>query len=111
MSKNVLLLTLKLLENVATEQKPLSQTAIAKQLTEMNHPCDRKTVGRHIAHLKEMRYPIIKTPGGYYLSVQRFSKEEIRLVELAIRAQTNEKINVAELASRVRQVLQCAYTR
>jgi biotin operon repressor len=109
--KSTLLFTVKVLENLATEQTPLSQSKIADELDRMDHACNRKTVGRHIALLKEMGYPIVRTARGYYLRVHRFSKEEIKLVTNAIRETHDDSINTAELASRVKQVLDCAYVR
>ena len=111
MPKNTLLFTIKVLENVATKQFPLSQSRIADELDRMNHPCNRKTVGRHIAILKQMGYPIIRTTRGYYLDVRRFTKDEIKLVTNAIRDIRSETVDTSALAARVRQVLEFAYVR
>ena len=64
--KYLILLILKILENESDESHPLTQSQIARLLSEV-FPCDRKTVCRNIAFLKKIGYPIIKTSKGFYL--------------------------------------------
>ena len=55
--KYLILLILKILENESDESHPLTQSQIARLLSEV-FPCDRKTVCRNIAFLKKIGYPI-----------------------------------------------------
>ena len=56
--KYLILLILKILESESDETHPLTQSQIARDLSEI-FPCDRKTVCRNIAFLKKIGYPII----------------------------------------------------
>lgn len=53
------MLVLKILESETDRGHPLSQVKIADEISQI-FPCDRKTVGRNIAALTEMGYPIKK---------------------------------------------------
>lgn len=73
--KYLILLVLKILENETDETHPITQSQIARNLSEI-FPCDRKTVCRNIAFLKKIGYPIEKTTKGFYLKGKRFSLKE-----------------------------------
>ena len=96
MKKHLIILVLKLLETESDKEHPLTQTKIADLISEV-YACDRKTVGRNIGFLKEMGYPIVKTPRGFYLDRKEFSVEEMRLVEDAVRAMPREGIDTERL--------------
>ena len=81
--KQLILLVIKLLETESDEKHPITQTAIAKIISEV-YPCDRKTVCRNIKFLQEIGYPIVKTTTGFYLQDKLFSVEEINFVKNAI---------------------------
>ena len=67
-SKTIILYVLNVIKVYASEEYPVSQTAICEYLNDINVSCDRKTVGRNIEYLKEFGYPIKKINGkGYYL--------------------------------------------
>ena len=67
-SKTIILYVLNVIKVYASEEYPVSQTAICEYLNEINIACDRKTVGRNITYLQEFGYPIKKISGkGYYL--------------------------------------------
>ncbi len=84
MKKHLIILILKLLESESDKNHPLTQTSIADLISDV-YSCDRKTVGRNIQFLTAVGYPIVKTPKGFYLDRKRFSVEEMRFVENAIR--------------------------
>lgn len=102
--KPLILHILNYLTAYTSKDWPLTQTEIACEISEFC-PCDRKTVGRCIKILCEMKYPIVKTPKGYYMARQ-FSISEITFVWEAILAAPG--IDEAEkkvLAERVRKAL------
>ena len=73
--KYLILLILKILESESDETHPLTQSQIARDLSEI-FPNDRKTVCRNIKKKKKIGYPIIKTSKGFYLQGKRFSLNE-----------------------------------
>ena len=77
--KYLILLILKILENESDESHPLTQSQMARLLSEV-FPCDRKTVCRNIAFLKKIGYPIIKTSKGFYLKGKQFSLQEKQFI-------------------------------
>lgn len=77
--KYLILLILKILENESDESHPLTQSQIARLLSEV-FPCNRKTVCRNIAFLKKIGYPIIKTSKGFYLKGKQFSLQEKQFI-------------------------------
>lgn len=81
--KQLILQVLNILDNESSEKTPLTQTEIAKIISDA-FPCDRKTVCRNIKFLKEMGYPIRKTPKGFYMDNKVFSADEIYYVKNAI---------------------------
>ncbi|MCH5159177.1 MAG: hypothetical protein J1F33_08290 [Clostridiales bacterium] len=84
MKKQNILLVLKILENNTDSLHPMTQTEIA-ELISAKYPCDRKTVGRNIAFLKDIGYPIVKTSRGFYLDNKRFTVDERNIIISAIR--------------------------
>ena len=81
--KYLIVLILRILESKTDAEHPITQTQIAKEISEL-YPCDRKTVCRNIKFLKEMGYPIVKTTKGFYMDKKTFSKDEIDFVKQAI---------------------------
>lgn len=72
--KSDLLYVLNIIKRYSSEENPISQTAICLYLNDIGVPCDRKTVGRNVAYLREFGYPIKKIAGkGYFLD-----KEEMK---------------------------------
>lgn len=84
MKKQNILLVLKILENNTDKSHLMTQTEIA-ELISCKYPCDRKTVGRNIAFLKDVGYPIVKTSHGFYLDNKRFTVNERDIIISAIR--------------------------
>ena len=81
--KQLIILVLRMLESDTDAQHPLTQTEIAKVISEL-YPCDRKTVCRNIRFLKEMGFPIVKTTKGFYMDRKMFTADEIKFVKKAI---------------------------
>ena len=81
--KHLILLVLKLLETETDANHPMTQTEIAKTISEV-YPCDRKTVGRNIQILREIGYSIVKTSTGFYLDKKAFTVDELEFVKAAI---------------------------
>ena len=79
MKKYLIVLILRMLETHSDKTKPLTQVKIAEEISKV-YPCDRKTVGRNIKFLTEIKYPIIKTSKGFYMDKQLFNHEEIEYV-------------------------------
>jgi biotin operon repressor len=81
--KTVILYVLNVIKVYASEENPVSQTAICKYLNDINIACDRKTVGRNISYLKEFGYPIEKINGkGYYIHKEKLEsiKEKNKII-------------------------------
>ena len=99
--KQLILLVLKILETESDSRNPLTQTQIAKTISEV-YSCDRKTVGRNIKFLKDLGYPIVKTTTGFYMDNKLFSAEEIEFIKSAIlKADDKNGIEKKELAEKV----------
>ena len=79
------MLVLRILESKTDAEHPITQTQIAKDISEI-YPCDRKTVGRNIQFLQKLNYPIVKTSKGLYLDNMVFSVADKQFVEKAILA-------------------------
>jgi hypothetical protein len=77
--KYLIILILKILETNTDKDHPKTQTQIAKEISDVYH-CDRKTVGRNIAFLIKVGYPIVKTTKGYYLDTKTFTVDETRFI-------------------------------
>jgi len=77
--KYLIILILKILETDTDKDHPITQIQIAKDISGV-YPCDRKTVGRNIAFLKKVGYPIVKTPKGFYLDTKLFTVDEMRFI-------------------------------
>ena len=72
--KAIILYVLNIIKRYSSEENPIRQTAICLYLNDIGVPCDRKTVGRNVAYLREFGYPIKKIAGkGYFLD-----KEEMK---------------------------------
>ena len=108
--KHLILLVLKLLETETDANHPITQTEIAKTISEV-YPCDRKTVGRNIKDLKELGYPITKTTKGFYMDRKLFTMGEIDFVTNAIVAANGMSVEEKEaLANNVKDVLNGRYS-
>lgn len=103
--KFLILLILKILETESDEQRPISQSEIARIISGQ-YPCDRKTIGRNIRALMTVGYPIQKTTKGYYLAGKMFTVEEKEFMLQAVRgADGKSEEDKTELADRLSGVL------
>ncbi len=103
--KFLILLILKILETESDEQRPISQSEIARIISGQ-YPCDRKTIGRNIRALMTVGYPIQKTTKGYYLAGKMFTVEEKEFILQAVRgADGKSEEDKTELADRLSGVL------
>lgn len=83
--KYLIVLVLRILESKTDVEHPITQTQIAKEISEI-YPCDRKTVGRNIQFLQKLNYPIVKTTKGFYMDNMVFSVSDMQFVEQAVLA-------------------------
>ena len=83
--KYLIVLILRILESKTDVEHPITQTQIAKEISEI-YPCDRKTVGRNIQFLQKLNYPIVKTTKGFYMDNMVFSVSDMQFVEQAVLA-------------------------
>lgn len=83
-----ILLVLKILETESDESHPITQLKIADIISAV-YPCDRKTVGRNIAYLIKLGYPIVKTLKGFYMGNKQFTLDECKLIVSAVRESPN----------------------
>ena len=83
--KYLIVLILRILESKTDAEHPITQTQIAKEISEI-YPCDRKTVGRNIQFLQKLNYPIVKTTKGFYMDNMVFSVSDMQFVEQAVLA-------------------------
>ena len=83
--KYLIVLVLRILESKTDVEHPITQTQIAKEISEI-YPCDRKTVGRNIQFLQKLNYPIVKTSKGFYMDNMVFSVSDMQFVEQAVLA-------------------------
>lgn len=66
--KTIILYVLKMLQEVSSEDMPITNTHMANTLNAMDIPCDRKTIGRNVQYLIDFGYDIVKVPKkGYYM--------------------------------------------
>ena len=93
-----------MLETHSDKNHPLTQVEITKTISS-KFPCDRKTVGRNIKFLKNMGYPIIKTPTGFYMDNQLFSREEIDFVLDAVKKSSTDNFDTNDLCQRLNSSL------
>ena len=108
--KHLILLVLKLLETETDANHPMTQTEIAKTISEV-YPCDRKTVGRNIKDLKNLGYLIVKTTKGFYMDKKIFTVAEIDFVTNAIVKSDGMSTEEKEaLANNVKGVLSSRYS-
>lgn len=109
--KYLIVLVLRILETNSDEFNPLTQTTIAKLISEV-YPCDRKTVGRNIKFLKNLGYPIVKTTKGFYMDNKAFSFEELKYIEDAMRnSNANSLIDKDVLIKKLMNLLRKQYRR
>ena len=109
--KQLILWTLNILNLESDENHPITQTRMAKIISEV-YPCDRKTVCRNIRFLREMGYPIKKTGKGFYMERRLFSLDEIKFVEAAIdAAENNFGVDKEDVKGRVVDILTKAFRR
>ena len=79
--KVIILYVRNVLKLYSSPANPISQTAIANYLNDIDVPCDRKTVGRNIGYLMEFGYPVKKVGSrGYYLTASDIKRTENKLV-------------------------------
>lgn len=104
MKKHLIVLVLKILETCSDEKNPLTQIQITNMISD-KYPCDRKTVGRNIKFLKDMGYPIVKTPTGFYMDNQMFSREEIEFVLDSVKKASTENFDIDDLCKRLKSSL------
>ena len=107
--KYLIVLILRILESNTDAEHPITQTQIAKDISEL-YPCDRKTVGRNIQFLQKLTYPIVKTSKGFYMDNMVFSVSDMQLVETAIltsNIKTDEK--KAELIKKLKSLMTRKY--
>lgn len=88
MKKQNILLVLKILETESDAAHPFTQRKITDIISAV-YPCDRKTVGRNIAYLIKLGYPIIKKSNGYYMDNKLFTIDECNMIVSATRATKN----------------------
>jgi len=81
--KFLIVLILRILETDSSKENPYTQVRIANEISKA-YPCDRKTVGRNIKFLMELKFPIVKTKKGFYMDGKTFSLSEIDFVKTAI---------------------------
>ena len=109
--KPLILLVLKLLETETDSLHPITQTEIAKVISDV-YPCERKTVGRNIKLLKDLGYPIVKTQRGFYMDQKMFTLEDVIFVQQAILQTTGKTVeDKTNLADSIFKVLSAKYIR
>ena len=102
--KQLILLILKMLEANTDSDHTMTQIEIANTISYV-YPCDRKTVCRNISFLKNMGYPIVKTPKGFFMDKKVFTKDEMDFVRFAILNSPN--MSAEEKESLADQVVDC----
>ena len=110
MKKYLIVLILRMLETHSDKTNPLTQVKIAEEISKV-YPCDRKTVGRNIKFLTEIKYPIIKTSKGFYMDKQLFRREEIEYVIDSVKKNDVEISQKEELCDKLRSSLSRYYRR
>ena len=110
MKKYLIVLILRMLETHSDKTNPLTQVKIAEEISKV-YPCDRKTVGRNIKFLTEIKYPIIKTSKGFYMDKQLFRCEEIEYVIDSVKKNDVEISQKEELCDKLRSSLSRYYRR
>ena len=79
--KAIILYVLNVIKVYASEEYPVSQTAICNYLNDIGVYCDRKTVGRNIEYLREFGYPVQKIMGkGFYIDPVAMEKSKNKLI-------------------------------
>lgn len=107
--KYLIVLILRILETHSDSSHPLTQVAIASMISDI-YPCDRKTVGRNIKFLMQVGYPIVKTPNGFYMDRQLFTRDEVKFIVDLVTNSDSGQIDKEDLALRLRSSLSRYYT-
>ena len=103
--KCTIVLLLRLLENESDASHPLSQSALAKMMTDMGLPCDRKTVGRDIKALQGIGYPIRSCHSGYYMDRLAVSATEAKIVCRCLEESKPEGLDIEEFLPRLKRAI------
>jgi hypothetical protein len=106
--KFLIVLILRILETESDKTKPLTQLQILDKITGV-YPCDRKTVGRNLKFLKEVGFPIVKTPKGFYMDNKTFDREEIDFVLDLVKKSNLEEGKKEDLLGRLYECLSRYY--
>ena len=106
--KFLIVLVLRILETQSDKDNPITQVEIAN-LISSKFPCDRKTVGRNIKFLIEMKYPIVKTSRGFYMDKQLFDRKEVEYVINSVIENKAPCADKAELCKKLRSSLSSHY--
>ena len=85
-----LLKLLEMLQQNTDEQHPMTTSSILESLSQMDIPCDRRTLTQDIATLNELDYEIMVTTVGhekaYYVEDRNFSIPELKILIDAVHA-------------------------
>jgi len=78
--KIIILYVLKMLQEVSSENQPLTQIAMCKTLNHIGVNCDRKTISRNIKYLKEFGYDIrnVNRRGVYLHNENKLTEIDIK---------------------------------
>ena len=102
--KHLIILILRILESETDKKHPITQRKICEEISRV-FPCDRKTVGRNIKFLQEIKFPIIKTTKGFYMDNKQFSLYEISFILDLVKNSTDKNINIEDLHNRLYNLL------
>lgn len=109
--KILIILILRILETNSSLENPYTQVRIANEISKIC-PCDRKTVGRNIKFLEELKFPIAKTKKGYYMEDKTFSLLEIDFVKKAISEKEGKTVEEKEkLIKKISTLMSKSYRR
>lgn len=107
-----ILATALILQTYSDETRLFTQNMLVGWLADFGIACDRKTVGRNIAFLREIGYPIVKTPRGFYMSGKQFTVEETQFIMQAVREATGKsEEGKAQLLTRLEKLICKIYRR
>ena len=85
-----LLKLLEMLQQNTDEQHPMTTSSIIARLSQMDIPCDRRTLAQDIATLSDLDYEIMVTTVGhekaYYVEDRNFSGPELKILIDAVHA-------------------------
>ena len=106
----LILLILRILESQTDKYNPLTQVEITNMISPI-YPCDRKTVGRNIKFLTLLKYPIVKTPKGFYMDAKAFDSKEIQYVIDSVIKNPNSYDDKTELCNKLNYCLRRNYSK